>query len=195
MQSGVVVKLPPAAAEPLVLLVERVAAGDVAAFSALHLRTTAQVYRTVFRVLRQHAFSQEVAQEVYVEVWQQAHRHDPARGTVEAWLTTIARNRALSRRRGEQASIGRDHRHAQDAHEPDDAAKRVIDKLQAEAIRRNLRQLTPLQLQTVVLHYYYGCTTADIATRLGIPHGTAKTRLRDGVARLRNVAYDELAAD
>jgi RNA polymerase sigma-70 factor (ECF subfamily) len=194
MLPAVLRPVPPAAAEPLTLLMQRVAAGDVVAFSALHQRTAAPVYRTVRRVLGHHAHSQEVAQEVYLEVWQQAHRHDPARGTVEAWLTTIARNRALSRRRGEQASMGRDHRHAQDAYEPDDAVQRVIDKLQAEAVRRNLRQLTPLQLQTVVLHYYYGCTTADIATRLGIPHGTAKTRLRDGVARLRHVAYDELAA-
>jgi RNA polymerase sigma-70 factor (ECF subfamily) len=194
MQSAGVVPLPSAAAEPLAVLMQRVAAGDAVAFAALHLRTAAPVYRTVRRVLGHHALSQEVAQEVYLEVWQQAHRHDPARGTVEAWLTTIAKNRALSRRRGEQASIGRDHRHAQDTYDADDAVKHVIDKLQAETIRRNLRRLTPLQLQTVVLHYYYGCTTADIANRLGIPHGTAKTRLRDGVARLRQVAYDELAA-
>jgi hypothetical protein len=125
-------------------------------------------------------------------VWQQAHRHDPARGTVEAWLTTIARNRALSRRRGEQASIGRDHRHAQDAYEPDDAVKHVIDKLQAEAIRRNLRQLTPLQLQTVV------CTTTTAAPPPTSPPARhparhAKTRLRDGVAGFGS-RYDELAA-
>ena len=180
----------------LASLLERVVTRDVAAFSALHVRTAAPVYRVARRVLDQHALAEEVTQEVYLEVWERAARYDASRGSVEGWLSTIARNRALSKRRSVGAVVARDHRHAiDDAPECDDeVAERVITRMEGEAVRRGLQELTPLQLQAVVLYYYDGCTTAEIARRLAIPHGTAKTRLRDGVERLRRVMRDVVDA-
>jgi RNA polymerase sigma-70 factor (ECF subfamily) len=142
----------------------------------------------VLKVLRDPAQSEEVAQEVMVEVWRHAARYRPEQGSVMAWVMTMAHRRAVDRVRSEQAATERDRRTALRAHAPayDQVSEEVTARLESEQVRRCLRSLTELQRQAVTLAYYQGYTYREVATSLEAPLGTVKTRLRDGLIRLRD---------
>jgi RNA polymerase sigma-70 factor (ECF subfamily) len=169
-------------------LVQRTARGDSDAFAALYDDLAGPVYGMVLRVLRDPAQSEEVTQEVLVEVWRQASRYAPERGSVRAWVLTMAHRRAVDRVRSAQASTDREERvgHA-DADRPyDEVVEAVEHRLDVEQVRRALTVLTDLQREAVTLAYYGGYTHREVAELLGVPLGTVKTRLRDGMIRLRD---------
>lgn len=169
-------------------LLGAVALGDEEAFAALHDIVVGPVLGVVRTVLRDPAQSEEVAQEVLVEVWRSAPRYRPERGTAVNWVLTMAHQRAVDRVRSVRAAAGREHRAALLDHAPayDEVAEEVADRLEREQVRRCLDGLTELQRQAVELAYYRGLTHREVAEALGVPVGTVKTRLRDGLIRLRD---------
>lgn len=169
-------------------LLRQVARGDERAFEDVYGHVSTSVFGLVRRVLRDPAQSEEVAQEVLVEVWRSACRYDPARGSAHAWVLTLAHRRAVDRVRSEQAGTDREARAAAaEATTPyDEVAEEATDRLERERVRRCLDSLTELQRQSVKLAYYGGYTYRDVARLLTVPLGTVKTRMRDGLIRLRD---------
>ncbi len=163
------------------------ATGDEAAFAALVGQVRPRVVRVAERIVRDPAMAEEVAQEVLTEVWQKADRFDPARGSVAAWVATLARRRAVDRVRSEQAGRDRDDRVARRSQERDHdvVAEEVELRLEHWQVRRALAALSDRQREAIELAYFAGHTYRDVARVLGIPEGTAKSRLRDGLLRLR----------
>jgi len=163
------------------------AGGDERAFAVLAARIRPQALRVARGVVRDPSMSEEVAQEVLTEVWLKADRFDPARGTVTGWVATLARRRAVDRVRSEQAGRNRDDRVARRSHvrEIDVVADEVELRLEHWQVRRALTELSERQREAIELAYFAGHTYRDVARVLGIPEGTAKSRLRDGLLRLR----------
>jgi RNA polymerase sigma-70 factor (ECF subfamily) len=146
------------------------------------------VFGVIRRVLRDPAQSEEVAQEVLVEVWRTASRFDPDKGSASTWVLTMAHRRAIDRVRSAQAATDREERVALRDHVPafDQVAEQVESRLEQEQVRRCLSNLTDLQRESVTLAYYGGYTYREVGELLEVPLGTVKTRLRDGLIRLRD---------
>lgn len=176
-------------AEPAeVGLLERVAAGDEQAFEDLYDVVAGPVWGVVNRVVRNSTFAEEVTQEVLVEVWRTASRFKPGKGTTLAWILTIAHRRAVDRVRSHQAALDRDDRAGRlDFRRPfDEVAESTIAGLERQRVRQCLSALTDLQRESVVLAYYNGYTYPEVAAVLKTAPGTVKTRIRDGLIRLRD---------
>jgi RNA polymerase sigma-70 factor (ECF subfamily) len=178
----------PSAEPDLPDLMARVARGDQEAFGSLYDVVAGPVLGIVRRVLRDRAQSEEVAQEVRVEAWRSAARYRPERGSVMNWVLTLAHQRAVDRVRSVEASAAREHKAALLDRTPefDEVTEQVEARLEREQVRRCLRTLTELQRQSVTLAYYRGLTYREVAELLALPLGTVKTRLRDGLIRLRD---------
>ncbi|MFP5309772.1 MAG: ECF RNA polymerase sigma factor SigK [Actinomycetes bacterium] len=176
-----------AASSPEELLV-RVARGDQEAFAALYDRMSGQVYGVVRRVVRDPARSEEVTQEVLVEVWRTATRFDPDRGNASTWMLTMAHRRAIDCVRSVQASRDRDERigHRDRVRPFDEVSEEVETRAEHAQVREALSALTDLQREAVELAYYGGYTYREVAELLDAPLGTIKTRMRDGLIRLRD---------
>src|SRR3954447_8027104 len=164
-----------------------VAAGDQRAFEELYGLVSGPVFGLVRRVVRDPAQSEEVAQEVLLELWRSAGRFDPGRGSALSWVLTLAHRRAVDRVRSARAAVDREQREARRAHHPafDQVTEEVEAGLEREWVRRCLDRLTTLQRQSVTLAYYDGCTYREVAERLSLPLGTGKTRMRDRLNQLR----------
>ncbi|MFF1558499.1 sigma-70 family RNA polymerase sigma factor [Streptomyces sp. NPDC058279] len=169
-------------------LMQRIARGDQDAFTALYEVIAGPVHGIVVRVLRDRAQSEEVTQEVLIEVWRQAPRYRPDKGAVMTWVMTIAHRRAVDRVRSAQAATAREQDNAAREHSRayDEVSERVEIRLESEQVRRCVRGLTELQRQAVHLAYYGGLTYREVAETLSTPLPTVKTRLRDGLIRLRD---------
>lgn len=170
-------------------LMARVARGDQEAFGRLYDALAPLVHGLVLRVVRDPAQSEEVTQEVFLEVWQQARRFDADRGRVRAWITVMAHRRAVDRVRAAQAATDRDLRQGIREYREsyDDVEHTVEVALESERVNRALESLTDVQRQAIRLAYYGGYTYGEVAETLGLPLGTVKTRIRDGMIRLRDV--------
>jgi len=168
------------------------AGGDQRAFAVLYDRVSPQVLGVALRVLRDRALAEEVKQEVMVEVWRKADHFDPDRGTAPGWIATLAHRRAVDRVRSEQASRDRDDRVSRrDEMRPfDSVADEVEVELDHWQVRQALAALTARQREAIELAYFAGHTYRDVARVLGVPEGTAKSRLRDGLLRLRAALED-----
>jgi RNA polymerase sigma-70 factor (ECF subfamily) len=169
-------------------LLARVARGDEAAFERLYDLLVPSVHGLVLQVVRNPAHAEEVTQEVFVEAWRTAARFDAARGSVRAWLATMARRRAIDRVRAAQAAGERDVRvgSASMDRDADVTSEAVEIRLEQQQVRRCLGGLTDLQREAVTLAFYRGHTHREVAGLLDVPLGTVKTRLRDGLIRLRD---------
>jgi RNA polymerase sigma-70 factor, ECF subfamily len=168
-------------------LLVKVARGDHQAFELLYAELAGPVYGVVRQVLRDPAQSEEIAQEVLLEIWRTASRFDQAKGSPAAWALTIAHRRAVDRVRSETAGSRREERAAADmAGEPDDVAEEVAATLEGQRVRRCLDGLTELQRESIKLAYYGGYSYPQVARLLGVALGTVKTRIRDGLIRMRD---------
>ncbi|MFI1487125.1 ECF RNA polymerase sigma factor SigK [Streptomyces sp. NPDC020747] len=188
MKEVVHIRRNPSTGPDLQELVGRVALGDEDAFTGVYDAVVSPVMGVVRAVLRDQAQSEEVAQEVLVEVWRTSPRYRPDVGTAINWILTLAHRRAVDRVRSADAAAARDHKAAllEQLPEYDEVAEYVEARLEREQVRRCLRTLTELQHQAVTLAYYRGLTYREVAEALAVPLGTVKTRLRDGLIRLRD---------
>jgi RNA polymerase sigma-70 factor, ECF subfamily len=169
-------------------LMARVARGDTAAFSELYDELSPRVYGMVRRVLRNPAQSEEVTQEVLVEVWRTATRFDPKRGSVSSWVLTMAHRRAIDRVRSEQAATDREQAVAATSADVayDAVSEAATTRLESEQVRRCLSSLTELQRESVTLAYYGGYSYREVAELLDANLATIKARMRDGLIRMRD---------
>jgi RNA polymerase sigma-70 factor (ECF subfamily) len=172
------------------MLLEDTARGDRGAFELLYERVSVSVYKVIFAVLRDRAQAEEVAQEVFLEIWQLAPRYDAGKGAASTWVMMIARRRAVDRVRYAAAAAARDRRNAT-APSMDQAVSDVGEDAAArEQLRRCLGSLSAPQRDAILLAFYGGYTHSQVASALGVPLGTAKARIRAGLARLRDAMPD-----
>jgi len=165
-----------------------VAGGDHDAYSFLFEKVSPAVIAVARQVLRDFAQADEVAQEVLVEVWRRAPNFDPAKGRARTWILTIAHRRATDRVRHEEAAASRDRRYwSRIEREYDVVAEQVEANLERDDVREALRSLTALQRAAIELAYFEGHTYVQVAEALNVPVGTASTRIRDALIRLRDV--------
>ena len=172
--------------QDLTTYIGRVAEGDQVAFASLYDVLAPTVYGVVRRVLRDPSQAEEVTQEIFVEIWKQAARYDAGRAGVRTWAVTIAHRRAVDRVRSEQSHRDR-HTTAGAASlevqaTPEDDAIEAEDRTRARAA---MATLPDAQREALELAYYEGLTHVQIAEHLGIALGTVKTRIRDGLIRMR----------
>ena len=169
-------------------LLRAVGRGDDRAFARLYDLLAPRVFGLARRVLRDPAQAEEMAQEVLVEVWRTAPRYDPERGSGLSWVLTIAHRRTVDRVRSEQAAADRLQKvAAQSVETPyDEVADQVAGRLERQQVRRCLDGLTELQREAITMAYYGGHTYRQVATLLDVALPTIKTRMRDGLIRLRD---------
>ena len=169
-------------------LLARVATGDRAAFSDLYDELAPRVFGLVKRLLRDPSQSEEVTQEIFLEVWQTASRFDPNKGGATTWILTMSHCRAVDRVRASQASRNRDVkvgiRDFENAY--DDVSASVEVRVEHDRVEKAMARLTELQRQAIQLSYYSGYSNSEVAEILRVPIGTIKTRIRDGMIRLRD---------
>ncbi len=179
------------AAEDTGALLARVAAGDREAFGRFYDATAALAFGLIRRIVRDSAAAEEVAQEVFLQVWRDAARYDPRRGTAEAWLVTRARSRAIDRlraaRRRERPLAGRADGPAEPAEDADAAAAAE----ERGRVQSALQRLPAPQRRVIELAFFEGLTQAEIAAQVGAPLGTVKTRARLGLERLRGLFAEQ----
>lgn len=168
-------------------LLLRVADGDQRAFAELYDQLSSRVFGLILRVLVNRSQSEEVLQEVFLEIWQSAGRFAPNRGQGRTWILTIAHRRAVDRVRASQSSNDRDVRVGMRdigvAH--DSVAEQVELSIEGEKVAAALAVLPEPQREALVLSYYGGYSQSEISVLSGTPLGTIKTRMRDGISRLR----------
>jgi RNA polymerase sigma-70 factor (ECF subfamily) len=177
-----------AAGAELAELLRLSARGDEAAFAQLYDATAPRTYGLALRVVRDPAQAQEVTQEAYLEIWRTASRFDQAKGSAISWLMTITHRKAVDRVRSAEASRRRDTTY-HDTTQPvphDSTADAAETRLEARRVRSALTGLTAVQREAITLAYYGGYTHTEVASMLDLPVGTAKTRIRDGLIRLRD---------
>jgi len=168
-------------------LIQRVATGDRSAFAELYDSLSARAFGLILRVLVDRSQSEEVLQEVFLEVWQSADRFTPKRGQGRSWVLTIAHRRAVDRVRSSQSSVDRDvragFRDMDVAY--DNVSEKVEMKIEGQRVVDALAALPDAQKEALTLAYFGGYSQSEIATLVGTPLGTIKTRMRDGLSRLR----------
>jgi RNA polymerase sigma-70 factor (ECF subfamily) len=173
---------------PLAQLLSRCARGDEQAFAALYDATSRRVHGLVLRVVRDPAQAEEVTQEVYLQAWRTSAAYDEDKGSATSWLMTLAHRRAVDRVRTAEAASRQDTTYHQRTQvvPHDTTAEAAETSIEARRVRTALRELTPVQREALELAFYGGYTHTEVATMLDLPVGTAKTRIRDGLIRLRD---------
>ena len=169
-------------------LLAEVARGSEDAFELLYARIAGPVFGLALRIVRDRDMAQDVAQEVLGEIWRLAARFDPDRGTAMGWVLTMAHRRSVDRVRREEVRTATLTKEA--ATWVDTDRDVVVDTLEREwdaaLVRRALATLTPMQREAIELAFYRGFTHQQVSAALEVPLGTAKTRIRDGLIRLRD---------
>jgi RNA polymerase sigma-70 factor (ECF subfamily) len=176
------------AAPDLAELLRQSARGDETSFARLYDATAARVHGLVLRVVRDPAQAEEVTQEAYLEIWRTASRFDASRGNALSWLMTIAHRKSVDRVRSAEAANRRDATYHRESSPPehDVTVEAATASIEAGRVRQALNTLTSSQRQALELAYFGGYTHTEVASMLDLPLGTAKTRIRDGLIRLRD---------
>jgi RNA polymerase sigma-70 factor (ECF subfamily) len=174
-------------------IVERIAAGDEAALAVVYDEHASLVFGLALRTTGDHGMAEDVTQDVFVNLWTRPHRFDPERGSLRALLAAMARNRAIDLVRSRSAADRRDENEGRMAAVtvPASAEDDALRRERSEAVRRALAELPEEQRRAIDLAYFAGHTYREVATLLGIPEGTAKSRLRIGMQRLASVLEAE----
>jgi len=177
----------PTATEIETALIERVAAGDTCAFDELYDRMQRRVLGLAFRVLRDPAQAEEIAQEVFLEVWQLAARFEAAKGTGVAWVLSKAHCKAVDRVRSASARTVRDRDAGlRDLAGAEDGIADIVElRIESERVGQALKALPDTQREVIALAHLAGYTHTEVSEILHIPIGTVKTRIRSGINRLR----------
>ena len=162
--------------------------GDEAAFAQLYDATAARAYGMAVRVVRDPSQAEEVAQEAFLEIWKTASRFDSGKGSAVSWVLTIVHRKAVDRVRSAQASTVRDTTYHQGSQvvDHDSTAEAAQASMEARRVRQAMDSLTEVQREALELAYFKGYTHTEVAKMLDLPVGTAKTRIRDGLIRLRD---------
>ncbi len=172
-------------------LIDRIRRHDAAALDALYERYSSAVYSLVWKILQNPEEAEDVALDVFWQVWRQADRYDPSRGAPPAWIFTVARSRAIdrlrARRRREDRTVSFDDPAARldpldEGASPDDVAS---FRQARETVRAAMKGLSSVQREAIELAFFRGLTHVEIAAKLNVPLGTIKTRIRQGLIRLR----------
>lgn len=182
-------------ANALATLLASTAAGDMAAFAVLHDATAARVYGLALRIVRNPAQAEEVAQESYLNVWRTSQRFDAHRGSAISWILMITHSAAVTRVRSAQADTHREAAYQRQTQRlgttRQDVPHDVVHaSFEARRVREGLAKLPTMQRECLELAYFGGYTHCEIAALLGLPLGTAKSRIRDGLLRLRDLLDD-----
>ena len=177
-------------------LLKRIAIRDEAALAELYDRYSRLAYSVIMRILGSQSDAEDVLQETFVRVWSRAETYDALMGTPAAWLTRIARNRAIDRLRARRVrghiAVGPTIQGGDDAPRSEEPVTRdtpetVLEgRTMAGAVRTALAALTPAQRTLIEAAYFEGYTHSELATRFGVPLGTVKTRIRSGLAAMRD---------
>ena len=177
-----------AEAARLVELMTQSSRGHEEAFAELYDLTSRRIYAVILRVLRSAEHAGEVTQEVYVEVWRQSARYIPGKGSVMAWMTTMAHRRAVDRVRSVSSEVARDERYATSSQvrDVDQVWDGVQQRFDIDRVRKGMASLTSIQREALTLAYFGGYTQSQVAQLLKLPLGTVKTRIRDGLIGLRD---------
>lgn len=177
------------AAARLADLLRRASRGDEVAFAAFHDATSSRAYGLALRVVRNPAHAEEVSQEAYLDAWRSSTRFNPALGSAASWLLTIVHRKAVDRVRSVEASTVRDEIWQRESRpiDHDQTSDAAHSSLEAARIRGAVATLTDVQREAVELTYFGGYTHSEVAAMLDVPLGTAKTRIRDGLIRLRDL--------
>jgi RNA polymerase sigma-70 factor (ECF subfamily) len=175
-------------APDLASLLKRSGRGDEGAFAELYDATSARAYGLAVRVVRDPSQAEEIAQEAFLEIWRTASRFDPDKGSAVSWILTLVHRKAVDRVRSAEASSRRDTSYHQGNHavEHDSTSEAAQASMEARRVRQALDSLTPVQREALELAYFKGYTHTEVASMLDLPVGTAKTRIRDGLIRLRD---------
>lgn len=186
------------AAAELKAWIERSAAGDQVAFAALYDATSGVVFGVALRILSDRSEAEEVATDVFLQVWRDAARFDAARGSAIAWLLLLTRSRAIDRLRSRKTARQAERSLEFAESVPDechDPGERSWISQQGSLVRRSLADLPAEQRAALELAYFEGLTHPEIAERLQVPVGTAKTRIRLGMLKLRDALAPALAME
>jgi RNA polymerase sigma-70 factor (ECF subfamily) len=177
-------------------LLARIVDRDERAVEALYARYSGPLYSLAYQVTGADRFAQEVVQEVFVAVWRQAERFDPARGAVSSWLFSLARHKAIDLVRREANHRRREADVDPEVEEaPDDVADEAWRNLRRDRVRAALAVLSEPQRTALELAFFAGLTHVEVAERLGIPLGTAKTRIRSALLKLRDALGTSVSDD
>ncbi|MCT9821038.1 ECF RNA polymerase sigma factor SigK [Microbacterium sp. W1N] len=168
-------------------LLVRTAAGDQQAFATLYDTLSSRVFGLLLRVIVNRSQAEEVLQEVFLEIWQSAGAFAPNKGQGRSWVLTIAHRRAVDRVRASQSAADRDVKAGmRDLGTPTERVDEMVETaIEAEKVVRALAALPEAQQEALTLAYYGGYSQSEIAALVGAPLGTIKTRMRDGLSRLR----------
>lgn len=168
----------------------RLAEGDQEAFSLFYDLMSGMVFGIVLRVVRSRAIAEEVTQEVFLQAWEKSGSFDPDRGSVKAWVATLAHRRAVDAVRRSQSARDREERVPNGTADPD-VADRVVLEDEWSRVSEALSGLTEKQAEAIRLAYYGGLTYREVAELQGTPLGTVKSRMRDGLLKLRETLGDD----
>jgi RNA polymerase sigma-70 factor, ECF subfamily len=169
-------------------LLQRVGNSDREAFAELYDATSARLYGMVLRVLRNPGYSEETTQEIYLQIWSTASKYDPNRGSPLAWMMTMAHRRAIDRVRSEQSGANREAQYGWSTYTPDhdSVVETVAQRDEADAVVACLHTLTATQQEAVRLAYYGGLTYREVGKKLAVALPTVKSRIREGLLKLKN---------
>ncbi len=171
-------------------LLRAIALGDESAFASLYRQYSSILFGLLLRIVRDRPEAEDVLQEVFLQIWQQAANFDAARGRPFTWLVTLARSRAIDRLRSRESRERTANAAAIEAvEEVGDAVTDAFRAEQSEVVRDALAEIPEEQRRALLLAYFEGLTQTEIATRLEQPLGTVKTRMRSGMQKLRELLH------